>query len=48
MASTGSQKSSYDELLEALVDLGSKAFDPGLPESAREPARQKFEDYVQK
>ncbi|KLU89412.1 hypothetical protein MAPG_08383 [Magnaporthiopsis poae ATCC 64411] len=47
MASTGSQKSSYDELLEALVDLGSKAFDPSIPESAREPAQQEFEDYVQ-
>ncbi|KAL8296648.1 hypothetical protein RB600_001905 [Gaeumannomyces tritici] len=48
MASTGPQQSSYDELLERLVDLGTKAFDPSLPGNSREPARQEFDDYVQK
>ncbi len=48
MAGTAAQKTARDELLEALKEVGIKAFDTEVPLADREPYREEFDQLVAK
>lgn len=42
------EKSGRQRLIESIIDVGGKAFNPGFSESSRQQAESEFNDLIQK
>lgn len=42
------EKSSFDELVESLVDLGTKAYDPAVTVTSKEDAKLQLDNFIEK
>ncbi len=48
MAETKAQKNAREILLESVVELGTKAFDPQVSPASREPFQEQFHDLIER
>jgi len=48
MEQTAPAKNARQRLMQTIIDLGSKAYNPSEPEESRAQARREFDDFVQR